>query len=145
MQLLTSSGAAQTLTLSGAVRERSTKETIPGVSLHILGTSRGARTNADGNYRLALDRGMQYVIRVTAIGYRPDTLNVTLFRDSTENIALVAAPVTGRVVTISANSTRDEARRIMHKVIDSKDAWQSQIQDYQFHVYSRLNFKEQKD
>ncbi|HZK75947.1 MAG TPA: DUF5686 family protein, partial [Candidatus Kapabacteria bacterium] len=136
---------AQTVTLSGTARERGTTEAIPGASLLILGTSRGARSNADGNYRLALDRGTPYSIRVTAIGYRPDTLNVTLFGDSTDNIALVPAPIMGRVVTVSANSTRDEARRIMHKVIDSKDAWQSQIEDYQFHVYSRLNFKEQKD
>ena len=136
---------AQTVQLTGTIRERNTKEVIPGASLHILGTSRGALTNADGNYRLTLDRGTPYSIRVTAIGYRPDTLRVTLFGDSTENIALAPTPLMGRVVTVSANSTRVEARRIMHKVIDSKDAWQSQIKDYKFQVYSRGDLRIGKD
>ncbi|HET6400321.1 MAG TPA: DUF5686 family protein [Candidatus Kapabacteria bacterium] len=135
--LCAASARAQTVTLTGAVRDRAAREAIPGAALHILGTSRGALTNVDGNYRLALDRGTHYTIRVTAIGYRPDTLRVTLFGDSTETIALVPAPLIGKPIIISANSSREEARRIMHKVIDSKDAWQSQIKDYSFHVYSR--------
>ncbi|MFI5202542.1 MAG: DUF5686 family protein, partial [Candidatus Kapaibacterium sp.] len=143
--LCTAAARAQTVQLTGTIRERNTKETIPGAALHLLGTSRGALTNVDGTYLLSLDRGAHYSIRVTAIGYRPDTLSLTLFGDSTENIALATAPVIGKPITISANSTREEARRIMHKVIDTKDAWQSQIKDYQFHVYSRGDVRIGKD
>lgn len=137
--------SAQTVHLTGTIHERGIKSGIPGASLHILGTSRGARTNADGKFRLSLDRGTTYAIQIAAIGYRPDTLNLTLYQDSSENIALAVSPILGRPVTVSAMSTREEARRIMHKVIDSKDAWQSQINDYKFQAYSRGDVRVGKD
>ncbi len=136
---------AQSLQLTGTIRERGSQETIPGASLHILGTSRGARSNADGRYHLELAHGTAYAIRVTALGYRPDTLHVQLAKDSSEDFMLTAAPLLGPPITISAEASRKEARRIMHKVIDSKDAWQSQIHDYRFEVYSRATLRVKKD
>jgi Family of unknown function (DUF5686)/CarboxypepD_reg-like domain len=136
---------AQTFQLSGTIRERDSSEMIPGASLHILGTTRGARTNADGHFHLVLDSGVKYSIRITALGYSPDTLHVQLFKDKSEDILLTTAPILGAPITISAEASRTEARRIMHKVIDTKDAWQSQINDYHFDVYSKTNLRTKKD
>ncbi len=132
-----STALAQTVAFTGIVHEKGTNEGIPGASLHILGTSNGARSNADGKFRLLLTRGKPYVIQVAAIGYQPDTLRLSLFADSIMDVALKVAPLVGKPITVSAISTREEARRIMRKVIAMKDAWQSQINDYQFQVYSR--------
>jgi hypothetical protein len=139
------SASAQTCQLSGAIHDRASGEGIPGATLHILGTSRGARTNADGRFHLVLDSGVKYSIRITALGYRPDTLWVQLFKDKSENIQLTVAPIIGAQITVSAEASRTEARRIMHKVIDTKDAWQSQINNYQFEVYSKTNLRSKKD
>ena len=127
----------QTFQLSGVVHEQGSGDAIPGASLHIIGTSRGARTNAEGRFHLILDSGVKYAIRITALGYRPDTLHVQLFKNTSEDIQLTVAPILGPQITVSADASRKEARRIMHKVIDSKDAWQSQINNYRFDVYSR--------
>ena len=136
---------SQTVQLSGAIHEQGSVEAIPGASLHILGTSRGARTNAEGRFHLVLDSGVKYAIRITALGYRPDTLHVQLFKNTSEDILLTPAPILGPPITISADASRTEARRIMHKVIDSKDAWQSQINNYTFDVYSKTNLRSIKN
>jgi hypothetical protein len=143
--ILASGAVAQSVQLSGTIRERGTGESIPGATLHILGTSNGARSNADGRYRVAIDRGFSSKIRITAIGYKPDTLSIRLSSDSSLDISLQIAPILGKTITVSADASRKEAERIMHKVIDSKDAWQSQISNYAFQVYSRGTLRIQKD
>ena len=72
---------SQTIQFSGTITEHEDNDPIPGATLHILGTSRGARTNADGRFHLLLDSGMKYSVRITALGYRPDTLHIQLFKD----------------------------------------------------------------
>ncbi|GEM_PF-2577073 len=139
------SAFAQTVTVHGTIHERGSRETVPGASLHILGTSRGALSNSDGKYRLSLERGTFYSIRITAIGYRPDTVRFTAYSDSSFDISLAVSSIQARAVTVTASSTRDEARRIMHKVIETKDAWQSQIEDYRFDLYSRGDLRVQTD
>jgi hypothetical protein len=135
---------SQTIQFSGTITEHEDNDPIPGATLHILGTSRGARTNADGRFHLLLDSGMKYSVRITALGYRPDTLHIQLFKDRTESIQLTSVPILGPQITISADASRKEARRIMHKVIDSKDAWQSEINNYKFDVYSKTSLRSQK-
>ncbi len=135
---------AQPVQLSGTIREQGSGDGIPGASLHILGTSRGARTNGQGRFHLVIDNGVSYSIRITALGYRPDTIHVQLIHDSTEDIRLSTEPILGAPITISAEASRNEARRIMHKVIDMKDVWQSQITNYRFDVYSRSNLRTKK-
>jgi hypothetical protein len=136
---------AQTFQLTGTIQEQGSSETIPGATLHILGTTRGARANADGQFHLVLDSATRYSIRITALGYRPDTLQVQLFQNKTLDIQLAIAPILGPAITVSADASRKEASRIMHKVIDTKDAWQSQINNYCFDVYSRTNLRSKKE
>jgi hypothetical protein len=136
---------SQTFQLSGTITEHEDNDPIPGASLHILGTSRGARTNSQGHFHLVLDSGVKYAIRVTALGYRPDTIRVQLFQNKSQTIQLLSAPILGPAITISADASRTEARRIMHKVIDTKDVWQSQINNYTFDVYSKTSLRTKKN
>ena len=143
--LLASNATSQTVSLTGTVREQGSNEAIPGASLAIMGTSHGAMANRDGHYRLELGSGNSYRIRITAIGYRPDTVAITLLHDDVHDILLTVSPVRGATITISADASHKEARRIIQRVIDTKDAWQSAIEDYRFGVYSRLNVRSSKD
>jgi hypothetical protein len=127
--------------LTGVIRERvqsGTGEGIPGASITIVGTSKGAKANSQGKYRLMLT-GSSVRLRVSAIGYRPDTITLTAPFPTTRDFALTIAPITGQDVVVTPNDTREEARRIMRQVIETKETWQPLINDYAFDVYGRLN------
>jgi hypothetical protein len=136
---------AQTVYLSGHVVSAESGERLGGASMGILGTTRGVRANREGLYRIALDRGVPYRLRVTLYGYRPDTLSVRLSSDSTCDIRLQTTVIDAGSVTVTADRSRFEGRRIMHRVIDSKDSWQQAIRNYTFDVYSRLNIRTGSD
>ncbi len=127
--------------LTGVIREHvqsGAGEGIPGASIAILGTSKGAKANSQGKYRLILS-GSSVRLRVSAIGYRPDTITLTAPFPATRDFALTIAPITGQDVVVTPNDTREEARRIMRQVIETKETWQPLIKDYAFEVYGRLN------
>lgn len=130
--------------LTGVVREAvsasaTTKgDVIAGASIAILGTSKGAKANSEGKYRLMLS-GDRVRLRVSAVGYRPDTVTLTAPFPATRDFALQLAPIIGEEVVVRPADTRAEARRIMQKVIDTKATWQPEINDYSFDVYGRLN------
>lgn len=57
--------------IAGRVTDKKTKEALPGVSVMIVGTTRGAATNADGKFVIVnVDPG-NYTIRATSVGYQP--------------------------------------------------------------------------
>ncbi|MCB0714278.1 MAG: carboxypeptidase regulatory-like domain-containing protein [Ignavibacteriae bacterium] len=64
--------AQSTCTLQGAVLD-SNGEPIPGATVLVLGTSRGASTNADGKYVIQGLMPGSYQIRVTSLTH-PDAL-----------------------------------------------------------------------
>lgn len=124
--------------LTGTVRETGSKEGISGASIAVLGTSRGAKANMQGKYRLQIT-GERVRLRVFAIGYKPDTITLTAPFPQTRDIDLKVSPVIGADITVTADQSRVEARRIMQKVIDTKETWQPLINNYTFDVYARLN------
>lgn len=142
LSLLLSTSVLAQAELTGTVRERvtasATGDVIPGASIAVLGTSKGAKANAQGKYRLMLT-GTTVRLRVSAIGYRPDTITLTAPFPATRDFALAIAPITGQDVVVTPNDTREEARRIMRQVIETKETWQPEIKDYTFDVYGRLN------
>src|SRR5438067_1155859 len=86
---------SQQVYIAGTIRERDTKEAIPGASVALLGSGHGAKANREGTFRLALEQHSPSRIRITAIGYRPDTLTVALFADSAFDIFLTPLPLEG--------------------------------------------------
>jgi hypothetical protein len=124
--------------LTGTVRESTSREVIPGASIALLGTSRGAKANSQGSFRLNVDAS-SVRLRVSAIGYRPDTISLSAPYPTSIEVLLDVAPISGSEVTVTADQSRVEARRIMRKVIETKDTWQPLIENYSFDVYARLN------
>ncbi len=70
--------SAQTLTLSGYVRELGSKEDLVGANVTVVGTSNGTNSNNYGFYSLNVSANSPVVIRFSAIGYAPlqDTLRL---------------------------------------------------------------------
>jgi len=75
---------AQKRLISGVVRDKSTNETLPGVSVLEKGSKNGITTNMDGKYELSVSAGATLV--VTYIGMKQQEVKVGTA--STLNIAL---------------------------------------------------------
>lgn len=75
---------AQKRSLSGVVRDKSTNESIPGVSVVEKGTTNGTITNADGRYELSVNEGATLVISYIGM----TTLEVKVGNSSTINASL---------------------------------------------------------
>lgn len=71
--LLTGTAAAQTV--SGAVTDAGTGESLPGVNVLVKGTSLGATTDLDGRYEVTLPEG-ERLLEFSFVGYRTEEIEV---------------------------------------------------------------------
>ncbi len=93
--LLAPAAAAQTSgEISGRVTERGTGEGIPGATVLIEGTNFGTAADAEGRFRFSVTEG-RYTLRVTSLGYAPETAQAAVRRRETTvvNVALRAVEV----------------------------------------------------
>jgi len=65
---------AQKRLVSGVIRDKSTNETLPGVSVLEKGSKNGVTTNMDGKYELSVTPGATLVI--SYIGMKPAEVKV---------------------------------------------------------------------
>jgi len=126
-------GRSQTFTLSGTVHDRSTGEPLVAANIRIEGTSRGTITNSQGFYRLSLERG-SYVVIYSYIGYKQDTLRLTLDRAVEYNARLQASPIEMAEFLVT---NEDPAMGIMRRVIENKKRWAEQLRSYEFEAFTR--------
>jgi TonB-linked SusC/RagA family outer membrane protein len=91
----------QTFTLQGRVTDER-GQGVPGTTVLVAGTTLGASTDADGNYRItaALAPGT-YTLQFSGIGYKPQTRPLTL----------------GSTATVSTDVTLSEARQSLDDVV----------------------------
>ncbi len=68
----------RTGTLWGRITDASTGESLPGATVSLLNSSRGTASDLDGSYQLNRLPAGQAAIRVSYIGYKPQTLDVTI-------------------------------------------------------------------
>ena len=133
--------AQTTFPVSGTITNAATKEAIPRASVAVLGSNRGAIANKEGRYSLSLLVGTTARLRITAVGFEPDTVTVTINGASAKNISLRPTPITSDVVVVTSDASRVEARRIMREVIRRKKLWRDKLADYKCSAYSRWNIR----
>ena len=73
--LISFSAYAQTITISGTVKNSNSKEGVPAVSVAVKGTSRGTYTNSDGEFTLNVPK-LPVVLVFTSVGF--DSQEVTV-------------------------------------------------------------------
>ena len=71
--LFSLSAAAQSITVSGRVRDKD-GGTLPGVSVSQIGTSKGVITNGDGVYKITVPP--QAILKFTFLGYVPQSIAI---------------------------------------------------------------------
>lgn len=115
--------------IEGVVLDRSTQSPLPGATVEVLGTSRGAVANLKGAFRIEGLAPGSYRIKVSSLGYEPAILSdiqVQNARPQTVRVELNEAETDGEEVTVrpdyfttrraEAASTRDlqaeEIRRL---------------------------------
>src|SRR5688572_5210635 len=138
---LNSLRAQEEVRLSGAITEKRTGEAIPRASISIIGTKKGTIANKDGRYVLTLEPNKRFRIRITAVGFEPDTVEVNISQDTKRDLSLSATPVKSNEIVIRGDASRVEARRIMREVIRRKKEWRDKLFDYKCEAYSRWNVK----
>jgi hypothetical protein len=125
---------AQVVSLSGIVRDAVTNEPLPAANIRVEGTSKGTVANALGVYKLSLDQG-RYSIIYSFIGYRSDTLRITLNHATEFNPRLQPSAVQMSEVLVTSE---DPAMAIMRKVIENKKRWLETLKSYEFDAFTRV-------
>lgn len=125
--------------LSGYVLNGRTKDAIIGASIALLGTTRGTIANRDGRFSLLLPANRDAQLRISAVGFIPDTIVVHLNSDDEKTITLEPKAVESGLITVTADQSRERARQIMRDVIAQKEQWHRSLQSYQFNIYSRFD------
>ncbi|MDE6378467.1 MAG: carboxypeptidase-like regulatory domain-containing protein, partial [Duncaniella sp.] len=74
LSIVSLTGGARVITLSGVVRDSLTREPIPFASVMLLGSDRGVLTDDDGRYSISTSDTSWDSIRASAMGYRTLTL-----------------------------------------------------------------------
>ncbi|HEX7848036.1 MAG TPA: TonB-dependent receptor, partial [Chitinophagaceae bacterium] len=101
--LFSIAASAQTITVSGSVRNSSTKEVTPSVSVVVKGTSTGTYTNPDGEFSVKVSK-LPVVLVFSSIGYEDQEVTVS---DASARVSVDFKPNTslGQEVVVSANRT----------------------------------------
>lgn len=118
--LVATSAWAQTGKISGRVTDASTGEGLPGVNVHIEGTTQGTVTNVEGEYVIIGVRPGSYTIVASFVGFataRREDVQVSVDLTSTVDFQMreevfegEEVVVTAEAVTVRKDLTSSEAR-----------------------------------
>jgi len=72
--------------IKGVIRDKKTKETIPGANVTILGSIQGSTTDLDGNYTIANVKPGVYKLLISFISYKSDTIKGIQVNNGKETI-----------------------------------------------------------
>lgn len=94
---------AQTVIVSGSVRNSSSKEIVPSVSVVVKGTSTGTYTNPDGEFSVKVSK-LPVVLVFSSIGYEDQEVTVS---DASVKVSVEFKPNTGlgQEVIVAASRT----------------------------------------
>ena len=70
------SAFAQNVTLTGSIKNNSTKETLPAVSVLVKGTSQGTYTDSKGDFKLTVTK-LPVTLVISSVGFEDKEISVT--------------------------------------------------------------------
>lgn len=101
---------AETYKITGIIRDHAANSPLPFANVVVAGSMSGTASGEDGRFELELENG-QYQIQVSFIGYKSETVSVTLQgEDLILNISLIPTGVLFQEVTIYANSKTEDVQ-----------------------------------
>jgi hypothetical protein len=137
---------AQETVISGIVTDLKSNQTIPGVSVSLVGTSIGVSTNTNGHYSLkGVDQPV--TLKFTFIGYKPLTREVIPGKEQVINVALTEDSRLLNEVVVKAGkrlkyrNKDNPAVELIRQVIAHKKSNQLENYSYaEYHQYEKMVF-----
>ena len=98
----------------GQVTDARSEQPLPGANVVIDGTSRGAATDADGDYRLSGLAPGTYALRISYIGYEEQTATVKVVAGAAvrQDVGLAPASVVGEEVVVLGIRAQGQAKAL---------------------------------
>lgn len=93
----------QSVPLSGSVRNSTTKETVPAVSITVKGTNEGTFSDEKGNFRFSTTQKAPFVLVFTSIGFESQEVNVS---DPSAPITVEFVPASSLGVEVVVSASR---------------------------------------
>lgn len=144
--LLTVTAFAQNTVVQGTVRDAKTKETLPYVSIAVVGTSQGVNTDMNGHYKITVN-GTYTQLQASYVGYRTVMKNILPGREQTVDIVMGNdAKLLTEVVVKGGKKKKytnknNPAVELIRKVIANKDKNRSEAYDFtQYKQYEKMFF-----
>jgi TonB-dependent receptor len=93
-------------TLQGIVTDSLTQEALIGASISLVGTSQGAATNLEGEYRIPNITEGTYKIKVSYVGYLPKQIDLSFKGNKTLQLFIQLSPtrIEGKTIEVSAQA-----------------------------------------
>jgi hypothetical protein len=95
---------AQTVTISGTVRNSTSKEGVPAVSIVIKGTSNGTYTDDKGAFSISTTAKLPLTLSFSSVGFEAKEVEVSNASSALE-IDLISVSTLGQEVVVAANRT----------------------------------------
>ncbi|NEU08487.1 TonB-dependent receptor [Flavihumibacter sp. R14] len=113
---ISTSFGQQAVSISGYISDFHSGERLAGASVYSLNNKSGSSSNAYGYFRLAaVKAGTQQVV-ISMLGYRPDTLSLTIHKDTFIEVKLISKTASLAEVAITDFSKRNLHVSQMNKV-----------------------------
>lgn len=99
---------AQSISISGYIKDAKSGETLPGANIYVQATEAGTVSNLEGAFELSIPEGETTRLRVSYIGYSPRYVEVLCWRDTTLQINLL--PIQQQLQEIVVEASADNNR-----------------------------------
>lgn len=133
---------SQQYVLSGKILDKTTRVVLSYSNIRIVGTESGTSANYEGTYQLRLKPG-NYKLIASYIGYKSDTISVSLQSNKTVNFELPQISVHLSEITVLPGE--NPALEIIRRAIEAKHNRNGKLNSYIFHAYTKGIVKTTKD
>ncbi len=110
---------AQKYTISGVVKDAATGEKLIGANVYVKGTTFGAASDANGRYKITLNKG-KYTVVCSYVGFQTQEVNVNLTNDITLDFDMVEREFS-LSVTVLADRARERETPVAFSNIEKKE------------------------
>lgn len=109
--MFSTAALAQTVTISGNIKNTISKEIVPAVSVVIKGSSAGTFTDDNGNFKLSTSQKLPVTLVISSVGFESKEVAVTNASDLVQ-VDLTPASTLGTEVVVSAS-------RVPERILES--------------------------
>ncbi|VAX27854.1 hypothetical protein MNBD_IGNAVI01-1954 [hydrothermal vent metagenome] len=129
-------------TITGTITDRENKRPLSFANIKVDSSNIGTSANIDGKYVLKLKKG-DYKLIASYIGYKSDTINLSVNMNIPINFRLLRTSIKLREVTVLPSE--NPAIEIIRRAIKTKDLRNEKLNSYEFYAYTKGIIKTTSD